>query len=299
MPGADIRVVIEERFAGVLEEQPDINGTLTLPHPARIGDKLRLVRAIRARRPDLCIDMHGGTTAAWLTALSGARIRAGFAHVRQRWAYSVRIPRAQLVLGRSEDARVHTAEHHAAAIVHLSGDLAEVPPARLSAPPASEAKPYAVLHAGAAYATKRWQSDGFRAIAGELRERHKLEPVFVAGPDEGRLAEQAGGFTVRQGLPLRDLMALLSGASLFVGNDSGPGHLAAAFGVPCVSIFGSSDSAVWHPWRTPHLVVETRWDCKPCPGDRCYAYDEPRCILSVDTATVSRAVCELLAEPLN
>ena len=296
MPRASIHVAMEERFADVLADQPDIDGVVRLEAGAGTLGKARLVRALRALKPSLCIDMHGGTTAAWCTALSGARWRAGFAHFRQRWAYNVRIPRPQEVLGRGEGESVHTAEHHAAAIMHLGGGLESIPGARLAAAPADADQPYAILHAGATYATKTWQLSHFLALADQLQRRYGLEPVFVAGPDEADLAAGLAGFQVRQGLPLPDLMSLLAGAQLFVGNDSGPAHIAAAFEVPCVTIFGSSNSKIWHPWKTRHRVVETAWDCKPCPGDRCYAFDEPRCILSVTPEAVEQAVDELLAE---
>jgi heptosyltransferase-3 len=51
------------------------------------------------------------------------------------------------------------------------------------------------------------------------------------------------------------LKSELAAASLFVGNDSGPAHMAAAFGVPSVVIFGPSDPAIWGPWRTTGEVV--------------------------------------------
>ena len=296
VPGARIHVVMDDRFADVLAGQPDIDAVLQLPSRGGLGVKARLVRQIRALRPSLCLDMHGGSTAAWLTALSGAKWRAGFQHFRQGWAYNVRIPRAQQVLRRAPDARVHTAEHHAAAMVHLGAPAGEIPRSRLAGTPSRRHPPYAVIHPGAAYHTKAWPADRFRAVAGELRERHGLAPVFVAGPGDKAAARQLSGLDVRSDLPVSALSALLSGARLFVGNDSGPAHVAAAYGVPCVVVFGSSDSGAWHPWRTPHRVVETDWDCKPCPGDRCYEYDEPRCILTVELGDVSQAIGELLAE---
>ena len=301
LPHARIRVAMDERFADVLTGQPDIDGVLRIPPRAGVAAKARLIGTIRSLRPSLCVDMHGGATAAWLTALSGARWKVGFAHFRHAWAYNVRVPRAQEVLGRATNARVHTAEHHAAAIIHLGTETGEIPRARLAAIPDGNEKPYAVVHAGAAYFTKVWPGDSFRLLALELRQLHGLEPIFVAGPGEEALAEQFSGFQVRRILRLSELKALMSGANLFVGNDSGPAHVAAAFGVPCVVIFGSSDSAVWHPWKVDHRVVETAWDCKPCRGDRCYAFHEPRCILSVEAASVSGAVSDLLAEanPLN
>ena len=296
IPDAAIHVVMDRKFAGVLAGNPDIDGVLEASAPAGTAAKARLVRRIRALRPSLCVDMHGGSTAAWLTALSGARWRAGSAHFRHSWAYNARIPRAQEVLGRSPASTVHTAEHHAAAMIHLGVPDDEIPPARLDGEPVLDRPGYVVLHAGAAYHTKRWALGGFRTVAAEIKRVHRLDAVFVAGPGDAVSEERLPDFEIRDGLSLAGLKSLLAGARLFVGNDSGPAHMAAAFGVPCVVVFGSSDSAVWHPWKTEYRVVETDWECKPCPGDRCYAFDEPRCILSVEPAAVLRAVAELLAK---
>ena len=60
------------------------------------------------------------------------------------------------------------------------------------------------------------------------------------------------------GAPLGEIKSLLRGAALFIGNDSGPAHMAAAFGVPVVVIFGSSDPVIWAPWRTASEVVHAR-----------------------------------------
>jgi heptosyltransferase-3 len=55
---------------------------------------------------------------------------------------------------------------------------------------------------------------------------------------------------------LREVAQLSRDASLFVGNDSGPAHLAAAFGVPELVLFGPSDAEIWAPWRTAHRVIQ-------------------------------------------
>jgi len=60
---------MDERFAGILAGQPDIDGVLELPSGAGLGAKARLLRNVRALKPSLCVDMHGGSTAAWLTAV--------------------------------------------------------------------------------------------------------------------------------------------------------------------------------------------------------------------------------------
>ena len=171
-----------------------------------------------------------------------------------------------------------------------------VPIGNASGPKGLDEKPYAVFHVTAAYFTKQWAPEPFRETAAFVRDQYGLEPVIIAGPGEEAIFEEFTDFRCVGGLPLRELKSLLAGAGLFVGNDSGPAHVAAAFGVPSVVVFGSSNSAVWRPWQTPSAVVETPWDCKPCAGDRCYAFDEPRCILSVKASEVEAAIRGLLPE---
>jgi len=294
----DLRVVIvsEAPFDAVFDGSPDVMSVLVVQRDGGFWDRLATLRAVRRQGAELCLNLHGGTTSAWMTALSGARYRAGFEHFRMGFAYNVRIPRAQEILGRAKDAPVHTAEHLASAIFHLGAPREEIPRAVLAASPPARTTPYAVFHVTAAYFTKQWPTARFREIAEHVRRDCGLEPVMIAGPGEGAVFQELPGFTCFDNLDVRSLRSLLAGARLFVGNDSGPAHMAAAFGVPCVVIFGSSNSAVWRPWKTPHAVVETAWDCKPCPGDRCYAFDEPRCILSIETASVKHAIGELLQE---
>ncbi len=58
-----------------------------------------------------------------------------------------------------------------------------------------------------------------------------------------------------RGATLEEVKSLLAGAALFVGNDSGPAHMAAAFGLPVVVLFGASDPAIWGPWQTASAVM--------------------------------------------
>ena len=81
-----------------------------------------------------------------------------------------------------------------------------------------------------------------------------LEPVFIAG--RGENLGSFGNSRCLSGAPLGEVAGLMRCARLFVGNDSGPAHLAAAFGVPSVVIFGPSDSEIWSPWRTRSVVLK-------------------------------------------
>jgi ADP-heptose:LPS heptosyltransferase len=77
--------------------------------------------------------------------------------------------------------------------------------------------------------------------------------------------------------------------------------MAAALGRPVVVIFGSSSSPIWSPWpnHASNLgarVVQNPFNCNPCPGDRCYQFARPECILSVTFEQVKDAVEAVLAQ---
>ena len=243
-PDLRVAVVVEDRFRAVFEGNPDIE---TLLRPSW--------RELRAWSPEFCLNLHGASASARLTALSGARTRAGFAHYRWQRLYNVRIPRAQQILG--EERTVHTAEHLASAMFYLGAPRVEIPRAKLfsGAPPGRPVlPPYAVIHPTASQPDKTWPATGFLAAARFLRQSLDLDSVFIAGPGEDLAAFRAYRTVV--GAPLGEIKSLLSGAALFLGNDSGPAHMAAAFGLPVVAIFGASDPAIWHPWRTASVVIQ-------------------------------------------
>ncbi len=233
-PDLRIAVVVEDRFRAVYEGNPALDAILS-PDPA----------ALRRWRPNLCWNLHGGTTSAWLTLLSGARWRAGFAHFRFPLLYNVRIPRAQQALG--EERIVHTAEHVAAGVFHLGVPRQEIPRATLFADPSEPGA--IIIHPIAATPEKTWPAERFLELAA-----HLPNPVFIGGPGDDLSAFSRYRCVV--GAPLGQTKALLAGASLFIGNDSGPAHMAAAFGVPVVVLFGPSDVAVWRPWRTASEVLQ-------------------------------------------
>ncbi len=256
-PDLRIAVVVENRFKSVFEGNPHVEALLPPSIPA-----------LRAWEPELCLNLHGGTRSAALTAASGARIRAGFAHFRFSQAYNVRIPRAQQILG--VDRVVHTAEHLAAAMFYLGARRVEIPRASLYGGRRAAAKPYAVIHPIASQPDKTWPADRFLAVATQLG----IEPVFIAGPGEDLSAFQP--HRAIAGAPLAEIKDLLANASLFLGNDSGPAHMAAAFGLPVVVLFGSSNIDVWRPWKT-----------------QSEALSSPDGIAAISTAQVLQALARL------
>jgi ADP-heptose:LPS heptosyltransferase len=240
-PDLRLAVVVEPRFREIFDGNPDI-GEILQPETS----------IVRRFAPALCLDFHGGTRSAILTALSGAPIRAGFGHFRLRHAYNLRIPRAQEILG--IERKAHTAEHLASAMFYLGVPLCDIPRANVgqALPPANPTPPYAILHPFSTSPDKTWPAASFAAVAEHL-ERTGLAPVIIGGPSDD-FSPFCRWCTV-PGAPLAEIKSLLSSASLFIGNDSGPAHMAAAFGLPVVVIFSASDPDIWGPWRTVSQIV--------------------------------------------
>jgi heptosyltransferase-3 len=240
-PDLRVGVVAEPPFTAIFAGNPLVEQL--------VGPTWQAVRAFGAT---LCVNLHGGTRSQWMTALSGARWRAGFAHYKSTIAYNIRIPRAQKTLG--VNRTVHTAEHLASAFFALGAPLADIPRGELfsdAAPTAETRGRYAVLHPYASSADKTWAADRFCEVARYLK-LWNIQPVFLVGPNDDPAAFKA--HTLAQG-SLSQAKTLLSKAAVFIGNDSGPAHMAAAFGIPSIVMFSSTNPAIWGPWRTESEVI--------------------------------------------
>ncbi len=131
--------------------------------------------------------------------------------------------------------------------------------------------PTVVIHPGssASYAFKRWYADGFGFLADEFLKNYDANIVFVGSGSEGDLLAELqanmarGARTVTAfNWPLDHLTALLETCDLFIGNDSGVGHLTAALGRPVVTIAGPTAAHFWAPLTDRALVTP--------PGGCCY-----------------------------
>jgi predicted lipopolysaccharide heptosyltransferase III len=312
-PDLRLSLLLYERFAPVLEGNPDVDEVVAF-NPAGLSSAPAIAQvAARLRRGRLAasFNLHGGTLSALLTRASGAPHRVSFEHFRFGFLYTGRSPHPRTLLGHN---RLHTVEAQLALFYAAGLPQGGIPPTRiypqeaarrtirqeLSARGIEPGTRYAVLHPVANFRTKEWPFDRYAALAGTLERQHGLVSVFVCGAGEGsRLDAVARHFAkplVRfNSLTIPGLVALIEGAQLFVGNDSGPAHIAAALNRPAVVLFGSSNASLWHPWQTRHEIVQNDYACNPCRGDRCYAFEEPECILSIRVQQVEAAVERLLA----
>jgi heptosyltransferase-3 len=305
-PDLRLVVAVEPPFAPVLEGNPAVAETFLVR--GFLSAALRLAR----RRFAIVFNQHGGPTSALLSAATLSPIRVAWQRSQFSFLANVRVPGPESFFG---NRGVHTAEHRLTQLYWTGLPRGPVPPARvypkepallvaealLTSRGADPNAPYAVLQPGAAFATRRWALEKFASLSEWLAGEAGLLPVVVLGPGEREMRSEVARLfppptLVFDRLNLYELTALLARARLFVGHDTGPTHVAAAAGCPVVEIFGSSSPVYWRPWGVASRVVLNEFPCRPCRGDRCYAFEEPRCILSVTLDEVRNACRELLAE---
>jgi len=135
----------------------------------------------------------------------------------------------------------------------------------------------AIIHPGSGGREKCWHLDNYLSVASKLAQQG-LEVLFVLGPaeqerfGEAQISRIAAAAACLREAPLADVLAALSSASVFVGNDSGPAHLAAGLGVPTVVLFGPTDPVVYAPTGPSVAVIQDRGSCfahRANPGVQC------------------------------
>jgi predicted lipopolysaccharide heptosyltransferase III len=314
-PGAHLAMAVDEAWAPVLEGNPDVDQVITLSRVARKGlfrgarRDLGFLREIRRGRFDLVVDLFGNPRSALATFLSGAPVRVGYDFRGRRYAYTHRQPRDVLtggepimryaadvnlamvkplgVVGRASAARIllrETERHEAARILQELG----VDPAR--------ERVVALLPAGS-WPAKTWPRERFVELGEILARREGTRVLLLWGPGEETLAREVAGrmresALIAPPLPLRHLFALLASVDLFIGNDSGPKHLAAAVGTPTIAVFGPTDRRTWTPAGEEHVAIQHEVPCGPCNRRTC---DDLRCLWSVTARNVARRAEEMLA----
>jgi heptosyltransferase-3 len=313
LPQAQIDILLEDWVAPVLDGFEHLSNIIALERDSTTA-RARVARRLRSARYDVVYNLHGGTTATLLTRATGARHRVGYAHYQYGRLHNHLAPSASQLWGKP---KTHSVEQQLALLgwtgvpvtdrlptqLAVTAAATEAVLAKLRAAGHDPDVAYAVIHPAAAYDTKRWATENFARVVEYLQARG-LVVLALAAPHETEIIERlkqdsAAAVIALQDLSLPEVSALTKRARLFVGNDSGIAHIAAAVGVPAVVIFGSSNVYHWRPWATaPAAVVLQEMECQPCHGYYCEKFAQPECILRVPVERVTAAIASVLNENL-
>lgn len=171
----------------------------------------------------------------------------------------------------------------------------------LEHPGNSDSDGAAVVHVGAFYGSRQWPAERFARVAAAL-DRVGLEVLLTgSGRERDRALEVAGqaGLPERQVLAgqstLRQLAAVIAGARVVISADTGAAHLASAYAVPSVVLFGPAPPGEWGPPPGPHIVLTNESVRK---GDTFGSEPDPA-LLAVSADDVLKATASLLGERLR
>ena len=309
LPDAEIDILVEDWVAPVLDNHPHASNVVVLERRGGFVSRARVARQIRSAGYDVVYNLHGGTTATFLTRATGARHRVGLSTYQYAQLHNHQAPAPALLWGQQ---KTHSVEQQLALLGWTGVPVTDRPRTHVAATPQAthaieqrlaEAglgnQSIALIHPAAAFATKQWASENFARIAETLVERG-LASVAIAAPNErgvlDSLVNQASVPIVCLDLSLPEVAALAARSQIFVGNDSGIAHIAAAVGTPSVVIFGSSNVAHWRPWnKAAAEVVLEEMPCQPCHGYFCEKFPQPECILRVPVERVVGAIDRVLS----
>lgn len=167
-------------------------------------------------------------------------------------------------------------------------------------------RPLIVCGPGTKMQAKDWEKDKWRAL---LRRLHAAYPEYalalVGAREEAEVSEYAAAEWTAAKVNLcghlapRETAALLEHAAVFLGPDSGPMHLAASVGVPCVIAFSAHGlPGVWYPTGEQHEIVYHQTECFNCGLETCIEM-EKKCLRSITVDEMERAVGRILRRPLE
>jgi predicted lipopolysaccharide heptosyltransferase III len=308
LPNAQIDILVEDWVAPLLDSHPHIDNVVVLERGG-LMTRTRVARELRAANYDVVYNLHGGTTATFLTRATGARQRVGFKTYQYAWLHNHQAPSPLLVW---EQQKTHSVEQQLALLGWTGVPVTDRPRTQLGISSAASERisellaqaklddqRIALIHPAAAFATKQWATENFARVVEFLAERG-FAAVAIAAPNETPLLEklvaEASANVVTFDLSLPEVTALAARSQVFVGNDSGIAHIAAAAGTPSVVVFGSSNIAHWRPWNSAAAeVVFEEMPCQPCHGYFCAQFAQPECILRVPVTRVTAAIDRVLS----
>lgn len=298
-PDAQISWVVEQRSAEILRGCPLIDELIEIDtHSIRSGlgvedillDVSRQARAVRLHKSDISIDFQGLLKSAVIAKLSGAKKRWGFSRL------GLREPASRFLL--TDTVKVPEKIHIIRKNLHLAaGALGfAYDDAKLEFPIATTvghvaeaeaiiekaaADEFAVLNPAGGWVTKLWHVDKFGALADRLWEERGLVPIVVTGPAEADLANKVAansrsGRSVLAQPSIKGFYELAKRATIYIGGDTGPTHIAAAAGAPVVGLFGPTE---W--WRNGSLNLD----------DICVERTDIDCRVDCHRRTCSKWIC--------
>jgi len=310
-PEAKISWLIRPEFAGLIENHPYLDEIITFDrkvlgkawfNPGAFGALMSLIRKLRRSKFDVIFDFQGLFRTASLAWLSGCKKCFGMANAREFATifYTQKIPQniedIHMVDFYLKIIQAAGASDFGVDFVFPHNPDAEDSVGRLLASHGVK-KNYAVLISGSAHQDKCWPPERFAQLADKISSQYNLSIVATGSASESGIVEKLQEKTnvpianLTGQTSLSELVALLKLAKLAVSNDTGPGHIAAAVGIPLVLMFGRANPIRLQPYRRKHCVMAIEPDGR---GTTINNFDPKYDIKNITVEQVYQKIAEQL-----
>ncbi|MFQ6079485.1 MAG: glycosyltransferase family 9 protein, partial [Thermodesulfobacteriota bacterium] len=321
-PAAHIAWVAEEKARDVLSHQPEIDEVIVfqrsrwkkgilnpLSFLRTIGEVYRFVKELRGKHYDIAFDFHGIFKSGLISYVSGAKERVGFDRgYCKEWNHLFNNRRVS-----PPSNRISRFERNFALLgsLGLGGGRREV---SLHVPQEDVdyvdqffrdrcpgmSGPLIAIHPGTSPKTtyKRWASAKYSELADRLVEELNVSVLFTWGPGEKAMVDEVRARMRRDSIlapetrSLKQLAEIFRRCSIYIGNDTGPMHIASLVKTPVVGIYGPTDPIVNAPYDgTSHIIVRKDLPCSPCRNRGC---KDVECMEAISSQDVFDAAKMLL-----
>ncbi|HOZ49853.1 MAG TPA: lipopolysaccharide heptosyltransferase II [Candidatus Hydrogenedentes bacterium] len=299
-PEARITVSGRSVACELLRGLPWLAESVDLPPQPSLPEMLRIGRNLKPHARDLAVIFPHSFRAALLARMTGARRRIGYARDRRAWLLTDRVmPRIE----NGAIVPVYMAKEYLDLVailgciddglgLELHADLATI---RAIDQRLAPGIPKVGIAPGGAFGpSKRWPPERFARVADLMAEKGRAQCVLITGPGEEDLraaVQREAGIPLVEGdggkPTVRNLKATIAQLNLLICNDSGPRHVAVAFGVPTVCVMGSTSPRYTEGPYERGEVVRVDVDCGPCQKPVCET--DHRCMLQITPEMVFAA----------
>lgn len=286
-PKAKIMVVTRPQTAEIFQNLKEVSKIVVDDKRGlgKIAGIWKTAQAIKNSNIDVILVPHRSFRSALIAKLSGVKIRIGFTTSEGRFFYTKTVPFSWMIHDAERNLYLLQGivnENFKSADLKLAdtGENAEESVRQMLKQAGLEGKAIAGLHPGSVWPTKCWPQENYAKLITRLERELGIMSVIVGGSKDIDLAENvirladAHPVNFSGKTTLTELMAFMKHFKIFITNDSGPMHIATAFGVPTLGIFGPTTRELgFFPYGEGHRVVEVKGlHCRPCAlhgGKKC------------------------------
>jgi heptosyltransferase-3 len=310
-PKASITALVNKGTEAMLRGNPNVDRIFILERDKNpiidLKKQFRLIAKLRKFRFDLALELTNNDRGATYSFLSGAKRRLGYRPKTLKFLGRYLLFTDLISLRKGQ----HMVDRHLQMIEHLGhSPLSRFPSlywkkadeafceALLGHNNLSLEDNFVVLHPILKAKYRAWRIEGYAKLCDYIYDTFGIPTVMVCGPssNEGSFVDniaktsKCNPINLGGKLSLEQLVALISRATLFIGIDSGPMHMAAAVNTPVAAIFGPQTKVTWGPYGENNVVIQKEWDCVPCIRNGCNDSGKSRCLDELSLEEVIGAV---------